>query len=636
MFLVNNDVCLKIYKTWSQEFEVDVKFTAVFTPGLKEYSAKIEEKENEQGMEGEIKFKPNWRAKLVWVGEKPTDAMIMEDSEKNKKSEREVFLDLIQGCEYMTTRVEKILNKNQGILTLRNINVIFHIEQLSIDGLQYTTQEDLLKILQPGETLFCYAKHANPPYKIENFSVDYEATQVWKGRRNQGSLNPTEEEDSKAKCPIPLPAEATHHDVIGKVVEIDTSVIYAVIKSEDPSLRGQKVLLSRNRFYVNGCKLRFKDSLADTISLDENITFDMVLANPEQSKSTYNWLSVLAWLGTTPNRVEINEELSKKTESYRAKVLAFYEQKGLGYTEGVAQIIGGPNRIGERVHFSREETYVFGATMRKADLAYVLKVGDKIQIDITELPTPITKFGADIKFVATLVWVGPAPRLDENMDNFPHYVGGPISPFILKRGLTEESFTLLIKGQLPPKAGKTCSVPESKSVTLPPSTTEGRVIELKKPEAGTLFGTEHGIVRIDNGPYAHEKAFFNRNSLYCWGFNCSKADLMYLINETDRLRIEVQDGTNNKAVPFKVTSAWIGPHPHEKNKESVAMAGNLYFVKWLKEHNLTVEEFYNVIKGEISPRPYFPLPGEGHQARLASLLPGHMGMGGGADAGILR
>ena len=586
-------------------------------------------------MQEEVKFNPNWRAKLVWVGDKPSEAMIMEDSEKNKKSEREVFLDLIQGCEYMTTRVEKILNKNQGILTLRNINVIFHIEQLSIDGLQYTTQEDLLKILQPGETLFCYAKHANPPYKIENYSIDYEATQVWRGRRNLGSLTPADE-DGKAKCHIPLPTEATHHDVVGKVVEIDSNVIYAVIKTEDPSLRGQKVLISRNRLYVNGSKLKFKDSLADIISPDDKILFDMVLANPEQSKSTYNWLAVLSWTGSTPDRTEINEELAKKTESYRAKVLVFYEQKGLGYTEGVAQIIGGPNRIGERVHFSREETYVFGATMKRADLAYVLKVGDKIQVDITELPAPITKFGAEVKFVASLIWVGPAPKMDENLEDFPYYVGGVISPFILKRGLTEESFKQLIKGQLPPKAGKLSPVPESKPVSLPPNITEGRVVELKKPEPGVVSGTEHGILRIDNGPFAQEKAFFNRNSLYCWGFNCSKADLMYLITENDRLRIEVQDGTNNKAVPFKVTSAWIGPHPHEKNKESVAMAGNLYFVKWLKDHNLTVEEFHRVVRGEINPKPFFPLPGECHQARLASLLPGHMGPGGGADAGILR
>ena len=33
-----------------------------------------------------------------------------------------------------------------------------------------------------------------------------------------------------------------------------------------------------------------------------------------------------------------------------------------------------------------------------------------------------------------------------------------------------------------------------------------------------------------------------------------------------RFCIEVQGGTNNKSVPFKVTSAWVGPQPNERNK----------------------------------------------------------------------
>ena len=39
-----------------------------------------------------------------------------------------------QGCEYMTTRVEKIINNNLGVITSRNIHIMFHIENLSIDG----------------------------------------------------------------------------------------------------------------------------------------------------------------------------------------------------------------------------------------------------------------------------------------------------------------------------------------------------------------------------------------------------------------------------------------------------------------------------------------------------------------------
>ena len=43
-----------------------------------------------------------------------------------------------------------------------------------------------------------------------------------------------------------------------------------------------------------------------------------------------------------------------------------------------------------------------------------------------------------------------------------------------------------------------------------------------------------------------------------------------------------------------MTSAWIGPHPHEKNKESAAMAGNPHFMKWCSGHGLTVDLFRQV------------------------------------------
>ena len=108
------------------------------------------------------------------------------------------------------------------------------------------------------------------------------------------------------------------------------------------------------------------------------------------------------------------------------------------------------------------------------------------------------------------------------------------------------------------------------SLVLPPNTIYGKVVELKKAESSGIYffyilffilflffspgmtGTEHGIFQIENGPWEGEKAFFNRNCLFCWGHNCAKADLMYLIRDGDKFCVEVADGTNNKAVPFKV------------------------------------------------------------------------------------
>ena len=574
---------------------------------MKEFSIADPANQDEK-MSTEIKYKPNWRAKLIWVGEKPTEKMIGEVASDKLKKTKEDPADLTKDCTYLAGRIEKILDENQGIITCRSGRILFHIENFSVDGEHFTTQDNLLNLLEPGEQLFCYAKPLSLPNKITGVDITYEAASVWKGSRlskNRPS-NIDSEEKENPKFPIPVPSEATHKNIVG-VVESIENFAYAVIKSEDPSLRGQKVLVTKRRMYFNGSKGKGR-TLSECLNIGDEIMLDLVRANPHRSLRSYNWIAVLAWVGETPDRSQIDDEISKKTESYRAKIVLFSDVKNQTCTDGIAQIIGGPGWLGERVLFNRNKTYIFGSSMKKADFSLILKVNDKIQCEIEELSHPVTKNNVEIKLVATLAWVGPPPKLDECTDDIPAFVNGIVDSFIAKRGLTLTSYRQLIRGELMPKSGKAPVVASgAKNAPSPPNITQGRVVELKRPEHGSTTGAEHGIVKIDKGPHAQEKAFFNRSCLSCWGYNCFKADLMFLINETDILMLEVQDGTNNKAVPFKVTAAWIGPHPNEKNKESMAMAGNPVFVKWLKDHSLTIDEFHKVIKGELRPKLFFPL-----------------------------
>ena len=53
--------------------------------------------------------------------------------------------------------------------------------------------------------------------------------------------------------------------------------------------------------------------------------------------------------------------------------------------------MGGSSKIGERAFFSREAVYVFGARMTNADLAYVLKINDKVQLELEELPAVVQR-----------------------------------------------------------------------------------------------------------------------------------------------------------------------------------------------------------------------------------------------------
>ena len=79
-----------------------------------------------------------------------------------------------------------------------------------------------------------------------------------------------------------------------------------------------------------------------------------VRADPEEAEGEYQWMAVLTWAGERPTD-DIIDEISKKIENYRAKILMFDEwQPRLGYTSGILQVMGGSSKIGERAFFSRE------------------------------------------------------------------------------------------------------------------------------------------------------------------------------------------------------------------------------------------------------------------------------------------
>ena len=67
------------------------------------------------------------------------------------------------------------------------------------------------------------------------------------------------------------------------------------------------------------------------------------------------------------------------------------------------------------------------------------------------------------------------------------------------------------------------------------------------------------------------------------------------------------------------------------------MAGNPIFMKWLSNHNMTIELFMSVVAGTASPLAFFPLVGEQQNAKVVCLLPGGQGKkGGGSETGILK
>merc|ERR1719150_490811 len=149
-----------------------------------------------------------------------------------------------------------------------------------------------------------------------------------------------------------------------------------------------------------------------------------------------------------------------------------------GFTSGILQVMGGSSKIGERAVFSRDQVYVFGARMGRADLGYVMKTNDKVQLELAELDTVILRFGVEIRYRASLGWVGPPPRLDENCEDFPHHVGNVIMPFITKRGFSVEDFTRLVRGEMEPKPREDSA---ASSAIISPATVTVSASSSKRP-----------------------------------------------------------------------------------------------------------------------------------------------------------
>ena len=275
-------------KLWPVGRELEVMFSGIFTPSLKEY-VHIESGDGgggaDTGMAVETRYKPNWRARIVWMGKKPSEETVLRDNServnvgKNKKDKTE-FLETIKDCDYLCARLEKIVNNSQGILMLKSRGILFDIENLSIDGSTFSKEDNLNQHLEVGENLFAYVKNIKPRV-VDGYEVSSEAAQIWKGKRNQNNSDKIE----KKKTPIPLPSEASHLGISGTVVDIESPGLgYLVVEAADPSITGDKVLFSRNRLFVDGQKLRFKDCLSDYVNIGDKLFFNMVRADPEEAE----------------------------------------------------------------------------------------------------------------------------------------------------------------------------------------------------------------------------------------------------------------------------------------------------------------------------------------------------------------
>ncbi len=250
--------------------------------------------------------------------------------------------------------------------------------------------------------------------------------------------------------------------------------------------------------------------------------------------------------------------------------------------------------------------------MENADLYHLVKEGDKVFFVMKpfsseeEQQAISQKFGCDITYCASPIWIGQPPKADPKDGCLGNvHAQHLLLPYLSKRNLDESSFVKLIAGQLPPKK----YIPPQGPVSLDDEADSSQVatarfLEILKPNADS-FGeaskvVTQGILVLETGPFAGQKAFINRSGITLFGHRMSSSDLMYFVNSTDKYKVIVSAESKNKVVPHNIGQAWIGPGPDLPDRKLSASMESADFVNFITDHAIDSKEtFLAIVNGLV-------------------------------------
>ena len=132
-----------------------------------------------------------------------------------------------------------------------------------------------------------------------------------------------------------------------------------------------------------------------------------------------------------------------------------------------------------------------------------------------------------------------------------------------------------------------------------------RVHDIFPPQGNS--GVSSGVVYIESGEFADEKALFDRKDCSIFGWSTDKTDLQYVLdlNEPCFVKVEKIDDAKDLEVKLKVSCLWIGwPMTHAKYSmpSEIPVEDRHRFLLFLEAHNLTIQDFLSVLRGEKVPR----------------------------------
>jgi len=117
------------------------------------------------------------------------------------------------------------------------------------------------------------------------------------------------------------------------VTELESSICLAC------TANGERVLIVRARTFLNQIHLTSKVDLTQLLIVGQVIEFDIVKADPATAKGEYDWVAVLAWTGPRPDDSSLVFFSQQRTQSNKARVVAFEKPIDCQVRRAVAQVL---------------------------------------------------------------------------------------------------------------------------------------------------------------------------------------------------------------------------------------------------------------------------------------------------------
>ncbi|CAB4057916.1 unnamed protein product [Lepeophtheirus salmonis] len=119
-----------------------------------------------------------------------------------------------------------------------------------------------------------------------------------------------------------------------------------------------------------------------------------------------------------------------------------------------------------------------------------------------------------------------------------------------------------------------------------------------------------GIMEIiDDSRYCGKKAVFSNNSLYVFGHPLGRADLSYYLKKGDEFNVEINDMEGS----LTIKRGWYNGGNFCSFEEEMSLPARVPskcydFRSWLKDREISFDDFTDWILGKTKVKPYFPFP----------------------------